>query len=195
VEERPSPGGWSADEASVLWRVARIAGMNRGKAALMLPDAYVHGIAEISLDKLSDAGIHGIIVDLDNTLVAYRESVVAPEVVAWVEAALARGFRVVLVSNNFEERVASIGTRLGVPTVPRALKPLPGGLLRALRILGTKKRQTVVVGDQLLTDVVAAKLAGMHSILIEPISEHGFITTRMLRVVERFVLRVSRMRP
>ena len=168
--------------------------MNPGKGVPMLPDAYAPGIAEISLDQLSEAGVHGIIVDLDNTLVAYRESIVAPEVVAWVECALARGFRVVLVSNNFEERVAAIGTRLGVPTVPRALKPLPAGLLRALRILGTKREQTVVVGDQLLTDVVAAKLAGMRSILIEPISEHGFVTTRMMRVVERFVLRVTKMR-
>jgi HAD superfamily phosphatase (TIGR01668 family) len=160
----------------------------------MLPDAYARGIAQISLDEMAEDGIEGIIVDLDNTLVAYRESVVAPEVVAWVEAALRRGFRVALVSNNFHERVAAVGTRLGIPTVPSALKPLPGGLLRALRLLGTERKRTVVVGDQLLTDVAGAKLAGLRSILTEPISEHGFITTRALRVVERFVLRVAGVR-
>jgi HAD superfamily phosphatase (TIGR01668 family) len=160
----------------------------------MLPDGYAPGIAAVSLDQLGQAGIRGIIVDLDNTLVVYRESTVAEEVVAWIEAALARGFRVAMVSNNFEERVAAVGTRLGIPTVPSALKPLPHGLLRAQRLLGTEKRETVVVGDQLLTDVVGAKLAGLRSILTEPISEQGFITTRAMRVIERFVLRLAKAR-
>ena len=161
---------------------------------VMLPDAYAPGIAQISLDQLSEAGVEGIIVDLDNTLVAYRQSALAPEVVTWVAEALRRGFRVALVSNNFEERVAAVGSLLGVPTVSSALKPLPTGFLRALRLLGTSRRQTVVVGDQLLTDVVGAKLVGLRAILTEPISEQGFITTRMLRVVERAVLRLAGVR-
>jgi uncharacterized protein len=160
----------------------------------MLPNAYAPGIAEISLDQLAETGIRGIILDLDNTLVAYRQSQIAPSVVEWVRVALARGFRVVMLSNNFEERVAAVGAELGIPTVPSALKPLPAGFLRALRILGTRKSETVVVGDQLFTDVIGARLVGLRSILTEPISEHGFITTRMLRVIERAVLRLAGVR-
>ncbi|MBV8355380.1 MAG: YqeG family HAD IIIA-type phosphatase, partial [Candidatus Eremiobacteraeota bacterium] len=147
------------------------------------------GIAQISLEQLHEADIDGIIVDLDNTLVAYRGASIAPEVVAWVTAALERGFKVALVSNNFAERVAAIGTQLGVPTVPSAMKPLPFGFLRAVRVLHTQRSRTVVVGDQLLTDVVGAKLAGLRSILTEPISERGFVTTRVMRVIERALLR------
>ena len=168
--------------------------MNARKCVDMLPDAYAPGIAQISLDQLSETGIQGIIVDLDNTLVAYRASILDPQVVAWVGEARRRGFRVALVSNNFEERVAAIGSQLGVPTVASALKPLPTGFLRALRLLGTPRARTVVVGDQLLTDVVGAKLAGLRAILTEPISEQGFVTTRILRVVERAVLRLARIR-
>lgn len=161
---------------------------------MLLPDGYAAGIAQVSLDSLSEIGVRGIIVDLDNTLVAYRDSQIAPEIVAWIAAALARGFRVALVSNNFQERVAAIGTQLNIPTVPSAMKPLPGGFLRALRLLGTQKKHTVVVGDQLLTDVVGAKLLGLRAILCEPISEQGFITTRILRVLERAVLRLAGVR-
>lgn len=160
----------------------------------MFPDAYARSLAEISLDSLHDAGVRGIIVDLDNTLVAYRAALVAPEIASWVRAALARGFRVALVSNNWSDRVAAFGSTLGVPTVPSAMKPLPLAFMRALRALGTPRGQTVVVGDQLLTDVLGAKLMGMRAILTDPISEQGFITTRVMRVVERALLRLTRPR-
>ena len=168
--------------------------MNLRKSVSMLPDGYAPGIAQISLDRLSEAGVEAIIVDLDNTLVGYHEATISPEVAAWVEKALARGFRVALVSNNFSGRVAEIGKRLGVPAVHSAMKPLPGGLHRAVRLLRSDRRRTVVVGDQLLTDVIGAKLAGLRSILTEPISERGFVTTRVLRVVERAVLRLAGVR-
>lgn len=169
--------------------------MESGRTPLWLPDAYLGGVAEIPLDRLWELGVRGIVVDLDNTLVAYRESAVAPELAEWVRAARRRGFGVVLVSNNWSERVAAVGLHLDVPTVPSAMKPLPAAFLRALRVLGTPRAQTVVVGDQLLTDVLGAKLMGMRAILTEPLTEYGFITTRMMRVVERAVLRLAGMRP
>jgi len=158
----------------------------------MLPDSYARGLAEISLDGLAEKGVQGIIVDLDNTLVAYRAASVEPAIANWVGSALARGFRVVLVSNNWSERVATFGLQIGVPSVPSAMKPLPLAFLRALRVLGTPRAATVVVGDQLFTDVLGAKLLGMRAILTEPISEQGFITTRAMRVLERAVLRWAR---
>ncbi|MGH7716849.1 MAG: YqeG family HAD IIIA-type phosphatase [Vulcanimicrobiaceae bacterium] len=158
----------------------------------MLPDAYARGLAEISLDWLGELGVRGIIVDLDNTLVAYRAARVAPEIAAWIASALERGFRVVLVSNNWGERVTAFGSQIGVPAVPSAMKPLPLAFLRALRVIGTPRAATVVVGDQLFTDVLGAKLLGMRAILTEPLSEHGFITTRAMRVVERAFLRWAR---
>jgi HAD superfamily phosphatase (TIGR01668 family) len=160
----------------------------------MFPDGYAARLEEVDLGGLAGLGVRGIIVDLDNTLVAYRDSVVLPAVARWVAEALRRDFRVVLVSNNWNERVAVIGRQLGVRTVASAMKPLPLAFLRALRVLGTRRDETVVVGDQLLTDVLGAKLMGMHAILTEPISEHGFITTRMMRVVERALLRFVKTR-
>jgi uncharacterized protein len=150
------------------------------------------GLAAISLDDLERYGIRGIIIDLDNTLVAYRAASVSPDVTEWIERARNRGFRLVLVSNNWSDRVATFGSELGIPTVPSAMKPMPLAFLRALRALGTSRKQTVVVGDQLFTDVLGAAILGIRAILTEPISEHGFITTRAMRVVERLLLRWAR---
>ncbi|GAC1403111.1 MAG: YqeG family HAD IIIA-type phosphatase [Candidatus Velthaea sp.] len=149
------------------------------------PDLEAQTVADVSLDDLWDRGMRGIIVDLDNTVCGYHQNELIPGVRDWIAAAKARGFRVVIVSNNFHERVAAIGAQLDVPGVPNALKPLPQGFLRALRLLGTSRGQTVVIGDQLFTDVLGAKLLGLHAVLTEPIVAKDFPLTRVLRSLER----------
>ncbi len=152
------------------------------------PDAFADRLSRVSLDELASKGMKGIIVDLDNTLVGYGQEVLAPEDAAWIADAKARGFKVALVSNNFTGRVQRIGAELGVPTVPSALKPLPGAFSRALRLLGTPKNATVVVGDQLFTDVLGAKFLGLHAILTQPLVAKDWYGTRILRFMERLVL-------
>jgi HAD superfamily phosphatase (TIGR01668 family) len=149
------------------------------------PDHEVGALPDVSLDDLWTRGFRGLIIDLDNTVCGYHESALAPGVAEWVVAAKARGFAVVLVSNNFRERVAAVGAQLGVPAVPNALKPLPHGFLAALRRLGTRRAETVVIGDQLFTDVLGAKLLGLHAVLTQPIVARDFPLTRVLRLMER----------
>jgi HAD superfamily phosphatase (TIGR01668 family) len=155
---------------------------------VLRPDAYAERLSGVSLDTLSATGIAGIIVDLDNTLVGYGQEHLAGEDAAWIAAALARGFRICLVSNNFTGRVDRIAQELGVPAIPSALKPLPRGFSQALRVLGTPKNRTVVVGDQLFTDVLGAKLMGLRCILTEPLVAHDWYGTRVLRFFERMLL-------
>lgn len=155
----------------------------------LAPDGRAATVAAIDLDPLAARGLRGIILDLDNTSCAYGRPEIADGVGAWVERAHGAGFKVVLLSNNFTGRVAAVGTLLGVPTVASALKPLPFGFLRALRLLGTARSETVVIGDQLLTDVLGAKLLGLQAILTEPLTPHDFALTRVLRMLERRVFR------
>jgi HAD superfamily phosphatase (TIGR01668 family) len=150
------------------------------------PDLETATLADVSLEELWGRGFRGIIIDLDNTVCGYHESTLAPGVRDWVMAAKARGFALVLVSNNFRERVAAVGAQLDVPSVPNALKPLPQGFLLALRRLGTRRAETVVIGDQLFTDVLGAKLLGLHAVLTQPIVAKDFPLTRVLRLMERW---------
>jgi len=142
----------------------------------------------VSLADLAARGFTGIIVDLDNTLVGYGQDDLAAQDLAWLAAARTAGFRMCLVSNNFSERVARVSAAAGVPAISRALKPLPRGFAAALRVLGTPKARTVVVGDQLFTDVLGAKLLGLHCILTEPLVAKDWLGTRVLRFLERVVL-------
>lgn len=150
-------------------------------------DHHAEALPDVSLDRLAALGIRGIVVDLDNTVCAYRQPELAPGVAEWVAAARARGFALVLVSNNFSERVASVGAKLGIPVVPNALKPLPFAFLRALALLRTPRRATVVIGDQLFTDVLGAKVLGLHTVLTKPLVAVDFPLTRVLRFLERTI--------
>jgi HAD superfamily phosphatase (TIGR01668 family) len=150
-------------------------------------DEHADSLPEVSLDGLAQAGVRGIVVDLDNTVCAYHRPELAPGVADWVRTARDRGFALVLVSNNFTERVASVGAQLEIPVVPNALKPLPFAFLRALKLLGTPRRATVVIGDQLFTDVLGAKLLGLRTVLTKPLVPKDFPLTRVLRFLERTI--------
>ncbi len=165
----------SGDSARNAWPVLR-------------PDAYAPCLSGVSLDDLRARGFCGLIVDLDNTLVGYGQDDLADDDRRWIASARERGFRICLVSNNFTGRVARICAELGVPGISRALKPLPRGFLAALRVLDTPRHRTVVVGDQLFTDVLGAKLLGLHAILTEPLVAKDWLGTRVLRLLERIML-------
>jgi HAD superfamily phosphatase (TIGR01668 family) len=152
------------------------------------PDAFARRLRDVSLANLAARGFRGIIVDLDNTLVAYGQDALAAADIAWIADARAHGFTLCLVSNNFNGRVTRVANELAVPAVPSALKPFPAAFVRALRLLGTPRAQTVVIGDQLFTDVFGAKLLGLHAILTEPLVADDWLGTRVLRALERLAL-------
>jgi len=160
-----------------------------GQPPLMIgPDRFAARLCDVSLAGLWDQGVRGLILDLDNTMVAYRQSEIVQDHVAWVEDAHARGFKMVMLSNNFSERVRTVAAQLRIECIPNALKPLPIGFLRAKKHLGLARRQIAVVGDQLFTDVLGAKTLGLYTILTEPIEPHDFALTRVFRFFERLLL-------
>ena len=175
---------------SALWTLPRIVGRSGPKRTGMLgPDRFATRLHEIPLEELWALGLRGLIVDLDNTIVGFHASELAAEHLAWVDEAHQRGFKIVMVSNNFSGRVSAIAAQLKVECIPNALKPLPFGFLRALKRLGMRRREVAVVGDQLFTDVLGAKICGgLYTILTEPIETKDFPITMMFRFFERLML-------
>src|ERR1700733_9123082 len=103
------------------------------------PDRFAPRLHDVPHDELEAAGIRGLIVDLDNTLLGFRETELAREHIDWVAGARGGGFRIVMLSNNFSERVTRLAAQLEVDCFPNALKPLPFGFLRAKRCLQLRR--------------------------------------------------------
>ncbi|MDR7416844.1 MAG: YqeG family HAD IIIA-type phosphatase [Armatimonadota bacterium] len=151
----------------------------------IVPRRVVHQITEVAPSELIALGIRGLILDLDNTLLAPSEEEPPAEVVAWLEDLRRVGLRTVLVSNALPSRIRRVCGQLGCSAVGGFPKPNPIRLWRAMRVLGTTPPETAAIGDQLFTDVLPANLLGLYTILVDPLHPREFLTTRLLRWLER----------
>ncbi|MGM8213908.1 YqeG family HAD IIIA-type phosphatase [Virgibacillus sp. W0430] len=155
---------------------------------LFLPNEHVKSIFDIQPEYLKLKGIRGIITDLDNTLVAWDEAKATPEVVRWLEQMEAHNIKVTIISNNKEERVTIFSEPLNTPFVYEAKKPLSRAFKKAAKEMELTKEEVVVIGDQLLTDVLGGNVAGFYTILVVPIVETDAKITQFNRKIERKVL-------
>ncbi|MFD2612672.1 YqeG family HAD IIIA-type phosphatase [Paenibacillus gansuensis] len=156
----------------------------------LLPHLSVKSIYDIDLDSLIKQGIKGIITDLDNTLVGARDPLANPELIAWLGKLKTLGFQVVVVSNNNHARVNTFCSPIDIPFIHAARKPSTKAFRRALQLMQLEPQQTVVIGDQMLTDVLGGKRIGLYTILVAPISlpDEGLFTKLVNRNIERIAL-------
>lgn len=155
---------------------------------MLRPDLYFTSVHAIDLDDLRRRGVRHLLVDLDNTLLPRDTNVVPDDLREWARLVGREGFSVCLVSNNWHERVKAVADELGFGLVPKALKPLPFAFRKALRVLGGEPGEAAVVGDQVFTDILGGNLAGMTTVLVEPLSTTDLPHTLVLRLIERRVL-------
>ncbi|GAA0137817.1 YqeG family HAD IIIA-type phosphatase [Paenibacillus sp. YSY-4.3] len=155
-----------------------------------LPKLRVNSVFDIDLESLYAQGYRGIITDLDNTLVGAKAPLATPELVEWFEKVKKFGFKLVIVSNNNLDRVSKFATPLNIEFVHAARKPLGSAFHRALSMMGLAPKETIVVGDQLMTDVYGGNRLGLFTVLVLPIAviDEGF-GTRFNRRLERIVKR------
>ncbi|MEN6407843.1 MAG: YqeG family HAD IIIA-type phosphatase [Thermoguttaceae bacterium] len=157
---------------------------------LLTPDCRVKRVEELTLERLRSWGLRALLLDVDCTLTRYREPTVPAAVADWMKTLQAGGVSLCLVSNGLEPRIREFAARLDLPYVARAMKPLGRGVRAAMRKLDAKSAETAMVGDQLFADVLAGRMAGLRTILVEPIHpEEEPWFTRLKRPPERFFLR------
>ena len=152
------------------------------------PRYYYPSIYHIPYRQLYDQGFRGIVFDIDNTLVAYDRKMPTAEVAELVSLLRRKGFSIVLVSNNTKRRVRPFAKGIGLRSVFSAIKPLPFGLKKGLALLGTKPEKTIIIGDQLFTDVIAGNYLGLCTILVQPIQEKEAFYTKIKRRLEKKLL-------
>ena len=147
--------------------------------AFLKPDRYFSRISRIDIERdLLGCGFESVLMDVDNTILT-RDTHEVPR---------DAGLDFCLVSNNWHEGVYQLAERLELPIVAKAVKPLPPAFLMALRKIGAKRATTVVIGDQLITDVLGAHFLGMTAYMLQPLVEQDLPHTLMLRHVERLIM-------
>lgn len=136
----------------------------------LIPQQIFDCYGEITPAWLKERGITLLLSDLDFTLAAKKTRRPDQHLRDWIAALDAEGISFMIVSNNRSgKRVTEFCADLGVPYQGHAKKPSPKGLEAAMDRIGADRSHTAMLGDKLLTDMLAANRAGVLALMVEPV--------------------------
>jgi len=153
------------------------------------PDIFAATLLDIPLDELKKRGIKGLVIDLDNTLTKWNSCEINPEIYSWLKELKEMDFRICIVSNNDVGRLRGFMEDLQIPYISNAFKPGKSAFVKAMQLLNSGPAKTAVIGDQLFTDILGGKRLGCFTILVTPLSQREFIGTKIMRKIERLLLK------
>ena len=153
-----------------------------------VPEYYFDKFSDASAEFLLSVGVKGIVLDVDNTLEPYENPLPGELVVNWLNSLRENGISAAIVSNNDGERINLFNSTLNLPVYFKAMKPFKKNVMNAMWDMGTNVGNTILMGDQIFTDVWAAHNAGIKAILVPPINDKRDILTKFKRLLEKVVL-------
>jgi len=153
------------------------------------PIRYCDTLQEITPEFLRSLEVSCVLIDMDNTLVLYKKEDLVPGARDWVEKLRQAGFECLLFTNARPGRTKKVAQTLGIPCVAAAGKPWCIAFWKASHYLSYPKEKWIVVGDQIFTDVLGANCYGIPCIYVKPAGSAEWGWTRMIRILERKLLR------
>ena len=157
---------------------------------LLKPDYNLKNIYEIDLELLKNQGVKAMFFDLDSTIMVSQSAEYTEKTEAWLKK-VDEDFFIAVISNNkkceYIEKVRSISS---FQVIGSANKPSPKAMKKLLKKINMLPHEVVIVGDRPLTDILAGKLLGAKTILVDSINAHNEgPATRFVRWLERrFIL-------
>jgi len=131
-----------------------------------MPDFAVEAVYDLTVESLKKQGIKAVLVDLDNTLIAWNNPDGTPEMKKWLHDLRDAGIRIIVVSNNNQKRVKRAVEKFEIDYIYWAMKPFTWGIDRALKLFHFEKNEVVMVGDNYLTDIRAGIDNGIPTLLV-----------------------------
>lgn len=153
------------------------------------PDYRFSSIKNIDSDFLFANKIKFAVLDIDNTLVSYTSERADDNARAFLKRLDLCGIKYAFVSNNHKKRVCTFAEEFAVFYVHDSGKPFLFGIKKAMRHMGASKENTVLIGDQIFTDVYAGKRAGLLTVMVDPIEAKETPFFSIKRKLEKLVLK------
>lgn len=150
-----------------------------------IPFAHAQSIYEIETDFFTKNNVKVLLIDLDNTLDSYRLYEPTERAYELIKRIKEAGITPIVVSNNTGKRVGTYANHLGIEYISSARKPFSGRLKKFLKEKGIDPDEAMLVGDQMITDVLAAKGAHLRVVLTEKIVKEDQFTTHFNRLLDR----------
>ena len=128
---------------------------------------YIIDFSLIDVESLVNAGIKGVILDLDNTIISEDDRYLSPDAEVWIARAKKVQLKLFILSNGKRHyRVKYWSSYLDIPAINPAHKPFPASFRKALRYMQLRPKEVVVIGDSRHTDMLGALWVGCHRIQV-----------------------------
>ena len=151
----------------------------------LIPSRLFDRYQQVTPEVLRRLGVTLLLSDLDFTLAPKSVRRPDPALREWIGAMKAAGVQVMIVSNNRSgTRVTEFCADLGIPYQGHAGKPSTRGLEAAMARAGADRAHTAMLGDKLLTDMLAANRAGVLALMVEPLGGAVTLWQKVLHALQ-----------
>lgn len=151
---------------------------------LFIPKMYVSDIFHINYIKLKELGYKLIIFDLDNTIGSYKDSICNEKFASFLKK-LKDDWLVVIASNSHTGRVKKFVNDLDIDYFSWSFKPTLKSLRRIQKKYKLEYSKMVIVGDQILTDILVGNRKSLFTILVDPLDNYDLKITGFNRMLEK----------
>lgn len=159
-----------------------------------VPFAHASLIYDIDPSFFKKNGVKVLFIDLDNTLDSYKAREPQKRTLDLIKSLKDNDIVPVIISNNKPHRVGGYAGLLGVEFLASAHKPFAKRINAEIARRKLKKDEVMLVGDQLMTDVLAAKGAKIRVVLTEKVVKEDQWTTHINRIFDRPIRKYHRKR-
>ena len=154
------------------------------------PNYIFKSVTDITPEFLEVSHIKALLLDVDNTLsVAHANKTLRGGVPEWLSLMRENDISMMILSNAKTKRAKLFADSVALDVIGLSAKPLPFGYIRAIKKLGLKRKNVAMVGDQIFTDILGGKLAGVKTVWVTDITPEDTKFFKIKRYFERIMLK------
>tara|TARA_Y100001968_G_scaffold325948_1_gene368092 strand:- start:627 stop:1136 length:510 start_codon:yes stop_codon:yes gene_type:complete len=130
-------------------------------------------INNIPIDLLKDKGIKVILLDVDNTLLPRRSTLLSSSILNWLIEAK-KHFKLYLISNNpSKKRIKNVADQVDIGFTFSASKPRRSKVLKVINTFDCDIKDIAIIGDRIFTDIWSGNRLNLYTILVRAVKADG----------------------
>ena len=157
--------------------------------SLFKPKDIINRFNYFDAKKYRGRGFKAVFIDIDNTIAVPDTGKLSLEAKMFLDDIKKERMIPVIFSNNNKKRVSSFISGYNIHWTFWSLKPLPFMYWYMCMKLSLKPSEVIVIGDQLLTDILGANLSGCYGIYCKQLTSIDVPVTARNRRIERLIWR------
>ncbi len=149
-----------------------------------VPTYLAKSIYDVDFDFFKKLGIRYLFLDLDNTLDGPHTPVPSLRTIELINKMKSSGLVPIILSNNKQSRVSKYAQPLNIEYIYRAYKPFTKVIKKYIKDKKINANSSIIIGDQIMTDIKCANSANIKSLLTERLTEKDQIITFINRKID-----------